>query len=118
MEESGEVFAVAFLADGQATVTSEPGDGPFDLPPVSAEPIVPVDPASGDARDDALGAQPPTVDVVVVALVGAESSGPTAARTTPGLHRRDRADHRLQQGAVVGIRSGNVDDQRDSVRIG
>jgi len=117
MEESGEVFAVAFVADGQATVTGEPGDRAFDLPPVSPEPIVPVDPASGDARDDALGAQPPTVDVVVVALVGAEFSGP-AARTTPGLHRRDRADHRLQQGAVVGIRSGNVDDQRDSVWIG
>jgi hypothetical protein len=64
------VFAVAFVADGQASVAGEPGGGACDLPPVPAQPVVPVDAAPGDTRDDALLSKPPAVDVVVVALVG------------------------------------------------
>lgn len=90
----------------------------FDFPPVLAESVIPVDTAPGDARHDALLTQPPAVDVVVVALVGAELSRFAAVRTAPRLHFRNRADHRLQQRAAVSVRSGNVDDQWDSVRIG
>ena len=48
----------------------------------------------GDAWADALLAQPPTVFVVVVALVCANLSRFAAARTLSGLHRQDRVDHR------------------------
>ena len=44
---------VALVADGEAAVAGEPGDGAFDLPAVSAEAVAGVDAAAGDARDDA-----------------------------------------------------------------
>jgi hypothetical protein len=49
---------VPFVADGEAAVAGEPGDGAFDLPAVSAETVAGVDAAAGDARDDAALAQP------------------------------------------------------------
>nr|GLK40459.1 hypothetical protein GCM10017611_73340 [Rhodococcus wratislaviensis] len=70
MEESGKVLGVAFVADGQASVAGESGDGAFDLPPVPAQPVVPVDSAADDAWNSSLFAQPPAVLVLVVALVG------------------------------------------------
>ena len=66
---------------------------------------------AGEPHDGAFDL-PPVPDQPVDPLQSA------AGRPTSGLHRRDRADHRLQQGAVVGVRSGNIDDQRDAVGLG
>ena len=69
-----------FVADGQAAVPGEPGDGAFDFPPVSAEAVCGVDAAAGDARDDAALAQPGPVGGRVVAFVGAQFGWLAAAR--------------------------------------
>jgi hypothetical protein len=65
-------MGVPFVADGQASVAGEPGDGAFDLPAVSAEAVTAVDAAAADARDDAALAQPGPVGGGVLALVGAQ----------------------------------------------
>ena len=104
MKEAGEVFAVALVADGHARVAGGPGDGAFDLPSVPAEAIVSLDAAAGDPGDDALFAQSPSVNVVVVALVGAKLSRLASARPAPRLHARSRCHRWLQHGAVMGVR--------------
>lgn len=76
---------MAFVADRDAAVAAEPGDGAFDLPAVSAEVFAGVDAAAGDAGGDAALAQPGAVGLVVVRLVGAELGGDSR----PGP-RRDR----------------------------
>lgn len=65
-------MGVPFVADSQAAVAGEPGDGAFDLPAVSAEAVAGVDAAAGDARGDAALAEPGSVGGGVVGFVGAE----------------------------------------------
>ena len=84
-EESAVEARFAFVADGQAPVAGEPGDGALDLPAVASQPFAGVDAAAGDARDDAALAQPAAVGVEVVPLVRAELDG--RRRRGP---RRDR----------------------------
>jgi hypothetical protein len=86
-EECGEQVGVAFVADGEAAVAGEPGDGAFDLPAVSAEALVGVDAAAGDARGDAALAQPGPVDLRVVGFVGAELGWLAAAWSAAGADR-------------------------------
>ena len=49
------------------------------------------------------------MSVVVVALVSAQLCWFASTRPASGLDRRERGDHRLRQGAVVGVRAGNID---------
>lgn len=44
----------AFVADVEAAVAGEPGDGAFDLPAVTGDAFSGVDAAAGNARCDAL----------------------------------------------------------------
>ncbi len=81
LEESSEVLAVALVADGQSAVAGEPGQGAFDLPPVTAEALAAVDAAAGDPRNDAPCPQPPAVYGIVVTLVRPDPAGFAAART-------------------------------------
>lgn len=104
-------MGVAFVADGEAAVAAEPGDGAFDLPTVAAEAFAGVDAAAGDARGDAAGTEPAAVFGGVVPLVGAEFAGPVAARSAAGADRGDAGDQRLQRLAVVGVGGGDPDDQ-------
>ena len=46
-----------FVADGDATVSGEPGDGAFDFRAMPAEAFAGVDSTLGDAGDDAALAQ-------------------------------------------------------------
>src|SRR5574340_545956 len=118
LEESGEVLAVAFVAECQPSVAGEPRERAFDLPAVPTQPLGALDAAAGDARHDAPQAQPATVCGRVVGLVRPELGGCAAAGTAPGAHRGDRADHRLQHRAVVGVRRGHAGDQRNSLGVG
>lgn len=111
-------MGVAFVADGEAAVAAEPGDGAFDLPAVAAEAFAGVDAAAGDAGGDAAFAQPSAVAGGVVALVGAEFAGPAAARSAAGPDRGDAGDQWLQRLPVVGVRGGDADDQGQAVRVG
>lgn len=112
------MFAPTLVANGQPPITAEPGDGALDLPAIPTQPVIAFYPTAGDAWDDAALTQPAAMDVVVVTLVRSEPARLSAARSAPRLDRRDRVDHRLQQGAVMGVCSGNVHDQRNSIRIG
>jgi len=82
------VVAVSFVSDGESAVAEEPGDGPFDLPTVSAQAFGGLDPGAGDAWDDAPGAQPGKSFGGVVGLIGAMGwplVGPGGGRRTSGL---------------------------------
>jgi hypothetical protein len=60
----------AFVADGKAAEAVEPCEGPFDDPPVLAEPLAALDAAPGDARGDATSAAFLTAAAVIIGLVG------------------------------------------------
>jgi hypothetical protein len=54
------VAGFAFVADGEAPVSGEPGDRAFDDPAVPAEFLSGFDALAGDARDDPALAEPGT----------------------------------------------------------
>jgi len=117
VEAAGEMFTAAFVANGQASVAGEPA---------MVRSIFHRYRLSRLFRRHRVG-QCAARCPLRAATGGAgrrrspcrrEAFPVCGGRTTPGLHRRDRADHRLQQRAVVSIHSGNVNAQRDSVRIG
>ena len=59
-------------ADLQALEAVEPGERPFDHPPVASQAALGLDTTAGDAEDDASLAQGQTEVTVVVTLVGME----------------------------------------------
>src|SRR5438128_8323685 len=58
---------VAFVADQQAAVAVQPGEGALDYPPVPTQALAGVDEAAGDARDDV---PPPERGPVLSGVVG------------------------------------------------
>ena len=60
------------VADLQAPEAVEPGERPFDHPPVASQAVLGLDTTAGDAEDDASLAQGQTEVTVVVTLVGME----------------------------------------------
>jgi hypothetical protein len=117
MQERHEDVSAAFVADGQAPVGQQPGQGPFDLPAVTTQPGVGLQPTPGDPRADASAAQRPPAGRIVVALVGVELgralTGPT--RPTPRADdRRDGVDQRFQELGVVGVGGRQAHRQREA----
>src|SRR4051794_11560982 len=94
----------ALVADGQPPAARDPGQGTLDHPPVAAEALAALDPAPGDARDDAAPAAGAAAAGVVVGLVGVQ-----LRRAPPGpaarlADRRHGVERLLQDGAVVDVR--------------
>src|SRR5512135_1420675 len=106
------------VAEGEAAVVEQPGDGGLDLPAVSAESGGGLDAAAGDAGGAAVGAEPGAQLGVVVALVGVELVGSGAAGSAAGADRRDGPDQGLQALAVVGVGRGHPDGQRQAGVVG
>ena len=66
----------ALVADGQASVAGEPGEGTLHHPAVSSEAGAALDATACDARGDATGAALPAAATVVVGLIGVEFARP------------------------------------------
>jgi hypothetical protein len=86
-EEGEEVGSFAFVAQGQAPISAQPGHGSFDDPAVPAEFLVALDALAGDADLDAVVADPGSEFGMVVGLVGMRLAGFPSAWATPGLDR-------------------------------
>jgi hypothetical protein len=56
VEEPLEQVGAPLVADAEAKVTDQPGEGALDHPPVLPQPLGGVDAASSNARGDAAGA--------------------------------------------------------------
>lgn len=112
------MITLAFVSDGEAAVAEEPTDRSLDPPAVTAESFAGLDAGPGDARGDAPLAEPSAVLSGVICLVGPEFDRPTAARSTPGAHRRYPPHQRPQGVGVVNVRAGDADDERKSLRVG
>jgi hypothetical protein len=117
-EEGEEVAAFALVPNSEAAEAEEPGDGAFDLPPVSAESLGRLDAWAGDAGDDATFPQPGQGVGGVVRLVGAELAGTRATRSASGSYGRDRFHQGFEGLAVVGVRPGHADRQWDAPSLG
>ena len=71
-------LVAAVVADEEAFVVVEPGEGALDDPADSAEPRAVLALSPSDLRFDPAGAQFASVLVVVVAAIGGDSVGPSA----------------------------------------
>src|SRR5688500_13828228 len=98
---------MALVADEQAAVAVQPGEGALGDPPVAAEALARVDAAAGDARDDVPAPERVAAAAEVVRLVGVELRGAPARAARPvarPLERRDGVDQALEDGALVHVR--------------
>src|SRR2546423_11181135 len=112
------------VADLQAPEAVEPGERPFDHPPVASQAVLGLDTTAGDAGDDAALAQgragPDGGDgmTVVVTLVGMElvwsATGPAARLGADGLDGVDGGEHHLR---IVHVRGAHQDRERDAVGV-
>ena len=113
-----EVVGFAFVAAVQASTSGEPGHGAFDGPTVAAEPLRSLDASAGDAVLDASAGQPPSQVAAVIALVGVELGGPSAARSAARADGRDAAHERFEGLTVVQVRAGDSDRKGQSGPLG
>jgi hypothetical protein len=116
MKECGQDVSAVLVADREAPVGQQPGQGAFDLPALSAQPLAGLQPTAGDPRDDAPAAQRPPAGREVVSLVAMQLGWASARPTRPPSwpdDRRDRVDQLLQQQRVMGVGGREPDGQRD-----
>ena len=108
----------SFVSDGQTAEAIDPGEGAFDDPAVTAEPILALDAAAGDAGFDvALAAVAPTA-CMIGGLVGVQLLGSPTGPTTLGADRRHGVEDLCKRDTVVDIRAGQNEAERDATPIG
>ena len=108
---------MVFVSHDQAPELVDPGEGALHDPSMLPEATAALDAASGDARDDAAGAQVAPTPGIVVALVGMQLVRPLARTAAPLAQRRDGVNHRVQDLAVVNVGPGQNDGERDAGAI-
>jgi hypothetical protein len=120
MEECLQDVGAALVADRQAPVGQQPGQGSLDLPAVAAQPLAGLDPTPGDPRADPSPPQQLPAARVVVALItmelGRPPAWPTGSSPWPN-DRRDGIDHRLQELGVMGVGGRQPNGQRQAAGI-
>src|SRR3954471_24741068 len=117
-DEEGEVNVVApLVADHQPAAAGDPGQGALHQPPVPAQPLAALDPAPGDARDDAALPAGTAAAAVVVGLVGVQLLRAPSRPAARLAHRRHGVERLLEHGAVVRVRGGEQDRQRDALPV-
>jgi hypothetical protein len=85
---------------------------------VPAEPFARFDPRARDARDEPAFAQPGEVVGGEVRLIRAKLAGTAPTRSAAGADRRNATDQRLERLAVVQVRPGHRNGQRDALGVG
>src|SRR5215212_392091 len=118
LQEGQMDVSPVLVADLQAPEAVEPGERPFDHPPVASQAVLGLDTTARDAGDDAALAQGQTEVTVVVTLVGMElvrsATGPAARLGADGLDGVDGGEHHLR---IVHVRGAHQDRERDAVGV-
>ncbi len=106
------------VTDLQASEAVELGEGTFDHPAVSSQPVLGLDAAASDAGDDAPRSQGQPQVPIVVTLVGMQLVRPTAGSAAglgpDGLDGVDGGEHHLR---IVHVRGAHQDRERDAVGV-
>jgi hypothetical protein len=105
------------VADEQAAVLVEPGEGALDHPAVAAEAGAVCGLAAGDHGLDPTLAEFASVGLRVVAAVGDELVGTAAGAADDPPNRRDGVDERDQLGDVVAVAAGEREGERDAALV-
>ena len=108
----------AFVADAEAPVLVQPGEGAFDDPAFPAESRAVHGVTFGDDRPDAAGLESLPVRLGVVAAVGKECIRSAPWSSAFAGYGRDRLDEREQLGDVVAVGGGEQAGERDAVGVG
>lgn len=110
-------LVAAVVADEQAFVVVQPGEGAFDDPADAAEAGAVLGLAAGDLRLDVARAEFAAVLVVVVAAISGDAVGPSARPADLAAHRRHALDQRDYLGDVVAVAAGDRPGERDPGRV-
>ena len=114
MEECGQEVGAALVADRQAPIGQQPGQGALHLPALAAQPLAGLHPTAGDPRRDVPAAQHPPAARGVIALVAMELGWSPPRPTGPSPRAddcRDGVHHGLQQLRVMGVGRRQPDRQ-------
>ncbi len=105
MQEGGQKVGAAFVADRQPSVGDQPGQRPFHLPSLSAQPDAGLHPTAGDPRSDAAAADRLPAGRVGIAFVGVQLGRAPARSTGSSPWPDDCWDgvHQLLQQQRVGV---------------
>jgi len=106
-------LVAAVVADEEAFVVVEPGEGALDDPADSAEPGAVLALSPSDLRFDPAGAQFASVLVVVVAAIGGDSVGPSAGPPDLAAYGRHALEERDELGDVVAVAASDRPGERD-----
>ena len=120
MKEGEMNIGAALVADGEATVAREPGQGALDDPAMSAELLAGVDALASDAAPDPAPMEVASAPGEVVRLVGVElqrTLARAAGAATWAEDRWDAVDQRLEEARVVQVRRREADDQGDAPAV-
>ena len=107
----------AFVADRQAAEAGDPGERTLHHPAVPARALAALDPAPGDARDDAALPAGTAAAAVVVGLVGVRLRRAPSGSAPRLADRRHGIERLLQHGAVVDVRGREQDGQGDALPV-
>ena len=108
----------AVVADVEAAVLMQPGEGALDDPaPAAKTRAVHGLPACDQWRDPER-AQLPPVELLVVAAVSNQATRPPFRRAGSAAHRWDRLKQQQQLRPVVSVGAGERPGERDPARVG
>jgi hypothetical protein len=111
-------IGAAFVADGQAAKTVEPGDRALNDPAAHAEPTAVRRPALGQHRYDAPSPEAMAVRLGIVAPVTLQRPGSTSGSASTSADSRERLHHRVEVRDVVHVGGRDLRDERDAARVG
>ena len=109
---------VAFIANGEATKTVEPGERALDDPAEHAKAAAVGRAATAEDRNNAVGGEAITMWLRIVATVALQDVGPSARPPAASANAGQVRDQSVEVGDVVDIRGRDMRHQRHPARIG
>jgi len=107
-----------FVADLETTILMKPGEGPFNDPPVAAQPSVGVDLDPRDSADDPTLPQARPAARIVIGFVTMQLPGAPPPPTAGLFDRRNGIDHGFEEARFLAISAGRGDDQGEARLVG
>lgn len=110
-------FCATLIANAQAPIAMQPGEGALDDPAPAPEAFTRFLSAPRNAHCDASLAQQVTAERIVIPLVGMQLVRPTAWSSRQSCHRRQGSHQRSKHLAVMPISRRQLRHQRQAALI-